>query len=48
MMPPETEAWMADRIRPKKTVSLQAGHASLASQPGDVAALIAEDAASLA
>ncbi|MBS0169578.1 MAG: alpha/beta hydrolase [Nitrospira sp.] len=44
MIPPETEAWMAERIKPKKTMTLQASHASLASRPGDVAALIVEAA----
>ncbi|MHC9061497.1 alpha/beta hydrolase [Nitrospira sp. CMX1] len=44
MIPPETEAWMAERIKPKKTMTLEASHASMASHPGDVAALIAEAA----
>lgn len=48
MIPPETQAWMAERIKPKRTVTLQASHASLASHPGDVAALIAEAADSFA
>jgi len=48
MIPPETQAWMAERIKAKKTVTLDAGHASLASRPNEVAALIVEAAASFA
>lgn len=48
MIPPETQVWMAERINPKKTVSLDAGHASLASRPREVAALIVEAADSFA
>jgi pimeloyl-ACP methyl ester carboxylesterase len=42
MIPPEAEAWMAERIRPKKTITLQASHASLASQADAIAGLIEE------
>ncbi len=48
MIPPETQVWMAERITPKKTVTLDAGHASLASRPREVAALIMEAADSFA
>ncbi len=48
MIPPETQAWMAERIKAKKTVTLEAGHASLASRPSEVAALIIEAAGSCA
>lgn len=48
MIPPETEAWMAERIKPKKTVTLDAGHASLASRPREVTSLIVEAADSFA
>lgn len=42
MIPPETQVWMAERIKPKKTVTLDASHASLASRPSEVTALIVE------
>jgi pimeloyl-ACP methyl ester carboxylesterase len=48
MIPPETEQWMAERIAAKKTVTLQASHASLASQPDAVFSLIDEAARSFA
>jgi pimeloyl-ACP methyl ester carboxylesterase len=48
MIPPDTESWMAKRIGAKKTVTLQASHASLASHPKEVAALIDEAASALA
>jgi len=47
MIPPETQQEMADRMSPKKTIHLNAGHASLASHPQEVAALILEAAESL-
>jgi hypothetical protein len=46
MIPPETERWFADRMKPKKTIALQASHASLASHGDDIVALIEEAAAS--
>jgi pimeloyl-ACP methyl ester carboxylesterase len=48
MIPPETEKWMAERISPRKTITLQASHASLASRAGEIVALIEEAAASIA
>ncbi|BFM42808.1 alpha/beta hydrolase [Flavobacterium sp. CFS9] len=45
MIPPETEKEMAERINPKKIIRLDAGHASLASHPKEVTALILEAAA---
>lgn len=39
---------MAERMRPKKTVTLQASHASLASQIDAIVALIEEAARSFA
>lgn len=48
MIPPETEIWMAERMRPKKTITLQASHASLASQADAIVALIEEAASSFA
>lgn len=48
MIPPEAERWMAERMRPKKTVTLQASHASMASQADAIVALIEEAARSFA
>lgn len=47
MIPPDNEAFMAARMEPKRTLTLDASHASLASQPQQVADLIAEAAESL-
>lgn len=46
MIAPENQERMAARMNPKKTIKLDASHASLASQPAAVAALIAEAAQS--
>lgn len=48
MIPPETEAMFAERMKARKTITLAAGHASLASHGAEVAAFILEAAASLA
>ena len=45
MIDPDNERRMAERMNPRKTVELDASHASLASQPGAIADLI-DDAAS--
>jgi len=42
MIPPETEKWMAERINPKKTITLEASHASLASRADEIVGLIEE------
>jgi pimeloyl-ACP methyl ester carboxylesterase len=47
MIPPDTQAWMASRLSPREALELDAGHASLASQPEAVAALIIRAATSL-
>ncbi|QIY89602.1 alpha/beta hydrolase [Chryseobacterium gallinarum] len=47
MIPAETEKEMAERLQPKKIISLDAGHASLASHPEEVTRLILEAASSL-
>ena len=47
MIQPETEAWFAERINARKTIVLDAGHASMASHSEEVTALILEAAASL-
>lgn len=48
MIPPEAEASMAERMRPKKTIKLAASHASLASQPAAIVSLIEEAATGVA
>lgn len=47
MIPPDTERFFAERMRTKKTITLQAGHASLASQGKEITALIELAAASV-
>ncbi|MFE3189394.1 alpha/beta hydrolase [Nocardia sp. NPDC059240] len=47
MIDPDNERMMAARMNPRKTIELDAGHASLASRPVPVADLIDEAAASL-
>jgi len=44
MINPENQKRMAERMKPRKTITLAAGHASLASKPVEVAALIVEAA----
>jgi pimeloyl-ACP methyl ester carboxylesterase len=44
MIPPATERWFAERMKPRKTIELAAGHASMASRPGEIIALIEEAA----
>ena len=44
MIAPENEERMAARMNPKKTIKLDASHASLASQPEAIADFIAEAA----
>ncbi|SIM50625.1 Uncharacterised protein [Mycobacteroides abscessus subsp. abscessus] len=48
MINPENERRMAQRIKPRKTIELDASHASLASQPVAIADLIAEAAGDIA
>ncbi|WP_043421110.1 alpha/beta hydrolase [Cupriavidus basilensis] len=47
MIPPEAERWMAERMKPRKTITLAASHASLASHAMEIADLIDEAARSL-
>lgn len=47
MIHPDNQKLMAERMRPRKVITLAAGHASLASKPAEVAALIDEAAASV-
>jgi pimeloyl-ACP methyl ester carboxylesterase len=42
MIPPETEEWMAGRINAQKVISLDAGHASMASHGKEVTDFILE------
>ena len=44
MLPPEIQQWMSARMNPQKTITLKSSHASLASKPNEVAALIDEAA----
>lgn len=44
MINPENERRMAERMNPRRIMTLDAGHASLASRPAEVAALIDEAA----
>ncbi|MEU7576452.1 alpha/beta hydrolase [Streptomyces sp. NPDC041068] len=48
MIHPDNERRMAQRINPRKTIELDAGHASLASRPGEVTDLIESAANDLA
>jgi len=48
MIPPETERWFAERMKPRKTIELAASHASMASHPDEIVALIEEAARALA
>ncbi|MCU1645259.1 MAG: hypothetical protein JWN03_5534 [Nocardia sp.] len=47
MINPDNERRMAERMNPRKIIELDAGHASLASQPGPVTDLIDEAARAL-
>src|SRR5262245_10096706 len=40
MIPPDTERWFAERMKAKKTITLQASHASLASRGQEIVGLI--------
>lgn len=44
MIAPENQKWMSGRMNARKVITLDASHASLASLPADVAALIDEAA----
>ena len=44
MIPPETERWFVERMKPRKAITLSASHASMASHPAEIAALIEEAA----
>lgn len=44
MIPPASQQWMAERMATKKTITLQSGHASLASHPKEIIELIEQAA----
>lgn len=44
MISPDNQKWMSGRLGAKKVITLEASHASLASMPNDVVALIEEAA----
>lgn len=48
MINPDNQKRMSERMKPRKIITLAAGHASLASKPNEVTALIDEAATSLA
>ncbi len=48
MINPDNQKRMAERMKPRRIITLAAGHASLASKPAEVTALIDEAATSLA
>jgi pimeloyl-ACP methyl ester carboxylesterase len=48
MIHPDSERRMAERMKPRSTIELDASHASLASQPTAIAELVDQAAASLA
>ncbi len=48
MIAPQNQQWMADRLNPREILTLNASHASLASMPAEVAALIDRAATALA
>ena len=44
MISPENQNWMSGRLRANKIIALETSHASLASMPDEVVALIDEAA----
>ncbi|WP_050630149.1 alpha/beta hydrolase [Bradyrhizobium viridifuturi] len=48
MINPDNQRRMSERMKPRKIITLAAGHASLASKPNEVSAFIDEAATSLA
>ena len=42
LIPMETEKWMAERIKARKTITLPTSHASVATRPDDIVQLIEE------
>jgi pimeloyl-ACP methyl ester carboxylesterase len=48
MIAPQNQQWMAERLNAREILTLNASHASLASMPAEVAALIDRAATALA
>ena len=48
MIHPDNQKRMAERLKARKVITLAASHASLASKPAEVSALIAEAASAVA
>jgi pimeloyl-ACP methyl ester carboxylesterase len=48
MLPPGIQKWLSGRLDAKKVITLESGHASMASKPAEVAALIDEAATATA
>ena len=42
LIPTETEMWMAERIKARRTITLQTSHASVATHPEEIVELIDE------
>jgi pimeloyl-ACP methyl ester carboxylesterase len=42
LIPPDIERWMAERINPRKTITLPTSHASVATHPAEIVSLIEE------
>jgi pimeloyl-ACP methyl ester carboxylesterase len=42
LIPPQTEKWMAERIKARKTITLETSHASVATHPSEIVHLIEE------
>jgi pimeloyl-ACP methyl ester carboxylesterase len=47
LIPTETEQWMAERIRARRTITLQTSHASVATRPDEIVKLIEEASAAV-
>ena len=48
LIPTETEIWMAERIKARRTITLQTSHASVATHPGEIVKLIEEASGTVA
>jgi pimeloyl-ACP methyl ester carboxylesterase len=48
MIPPDTQRWFVERMHPQKSITLETSHASLATRPDEVVALIEEAASGVA
>ena len=48
LIPTETEMWMAERIKARRTITLQTSHASVATHPDEIVELIDEASSAVA